>query len=124
MQTTHSKPPDSLNAKSSIDENFELDASLIHKKQGQSTKHPLPRVSREEGMQIDEIDEQLENPKLPRHEINSQTLKQPRQRDETEKGRNVNSHQRFTQNVRTGFEGDCGQRPTFRKTTVGKLCHR
>jgi hypothetical protein len=35
------------NAKASIDENFEFDASVSRKKQGQSTKHRFPRVSRE-----------------------------------------------------------------------------
>jgi hypothetical protein len=77
---------------------------VSRKRQGKSTEHRLPRVGREEGMQIDETDEQFADQKLPRHEINSQTLKQPRQRDETldsEKGRNVNAHQRLTQNVRT-----------------------
>jgi hypothetical protein len=75
-------------------------------------------------MQIDETDEQFENPKLPSHEINSQTPKQPRQRDETEKGRSADSDQRFTENVRPRFEGNCGQRPTFRKTTVGNPSQR
>jgi hypothetical protein len=49
------------NAFVSIDESAEPDSNVMVERDWHTSKHSLPRVSTEEGMQIDESDEQQAN---------------------------------------------------------------
>jgi hypothetical protein len=50
---------------SAIDESLELDSNVTVERDLQSEKHASPRLSTEEGMQIDKSDEQSQNADAP-----------------------------------------------------------